>query len=80
MIVREATVNDIDYYMVIRLALKENKLNNPALVTRKDNEDYLTIHGIGWECEINNQMVGFFIVGLTQRNVWALFFHPECEG
>lgn len=80
MIIREATVNDIDHYMVIRMAVKENKLSNPALVTRKDNEDYLTIYGKGWVCEINNQMAGFSIVGLTQRNIWALFVHPEFEG
>ncbi|HKR03404.1 MAG TPA: GNAT family N-acetyltransferase [Bacteroidia bacterium] len=79
MIVREANVNDIDNYMVVRMAVKENILNNPALVTRKDNEDYLTLHGKGWVCEIGNQIVGFSIVGLTQHNIWALFVHPEFE-
>lgn len=80
MIIREATVNDIDNYMVVRMAVKENRLNNPALVTKKDNENYLTIYGKGWVCEINNQIVGFSIVGLAERNVWALFVHPEFEG
>jgi GNAT superfamily N-acetyltransferase len=80
MIIREANLNDIDEYMVVRMAVKENVLNNPALVTRKDNEDYLTIHGKGWVCEIENKIVGFSIVGLTQRNIWALFVHPEFEG
>ncbi len=77
---REATVEDIDNYMVVRMAVKENVLNNPDLVTREANVDYLTKYGKGWVCEIENRIVGFSIVGLTQRNVWALFVLPEFEG
>ena len=77
---REATVNDIDNYMVVRMAVKENVLNNPALVPREDNVAYLTKYGKGWVCEIENRIVGFSVVGLTQRNVWALFVLPEFEG
>jgi len=80
MIIREANVNDIENYMVVRMAVKENILSNPALVTLKDNEDYLTLHGKGWVCETGKQIVGFAIVGLTQRNIWALFVHPQFEG
>lgn len=79
MIIREANVNDIDNYMLVRMAVLENKLNNPALVTRKDNEDYLTTHGKGWVCEMEKKIVGFSIVGLIQNNVWALFVHPDLE-
>lgn len=77
---REATVNDIDNYMVVRMAVKENVLNNPALVPREDNIAYLTKDGKGWVCEIDEKIVGFSVVGLTQRNVWALFVLPEFEG
>ena len=80
MIYREATVDDIDNYMIVRMAVKENVLNNPALVPKQDNVDYLTKYGKGWVCDIENRIVGFSIVGLTQRNVWALFVHPEFEG
>lgn len=80
MIFREATVDDIDNYMIVRMAVKENVLNNPALVPREDNVAYLTKYGKGWVCEIENRIVGFSIVGLTQRNVWALFVLPEFEG
>jgi GNAT superfamily N-acetyltransferase len=80
MIFREATIKDIDNYMLVRMEVKENVLNNPALVTREDNIAYLTKDGKGWVCEINDQIVGFSIIGLTQRNVWALFVHPEFEG
>lgn len=80
MIIREATVDDIDQYMIVRMAVKENILSNPALVTRKDNEDYLTQFGKGWICEIDHRIVGFAIVGLKQHNIWALFVHPDFEG
>jgi GNAT superfamily N-acetyltransferase len=76
---REATIDDIDNYMLVRMAVKENILSNPALVTKQDNIDYITKHGKGWVCEIDNKIVGFSIVGLTQRNVWALFVHPDFE-
>lgn len=79
-IFREATVKDIDNYMIVRLAVKENMLINHALVSREDNVAYLTKYGKGWVCEIANRIVGFSIVGLTQRNVWALFVLPEFEG
>jgi GNAT superfamily N-acetyltransferase len=79
MIFREATIDDIDNYMIVRMAVKENVLNNPALVTREDNVNYLTKFGKGWVCEIENQIIGFSIVGLVQRNVWALFVLPGCE-
>jgi GNAT superfamily N-acetyltransferase len=80
MIFREATVNDIDAYMLVRMAVKENVLNDPAKVPREDNIAYITRQGKGWVCEIENKIVGFSIVGLVQRNVWALFVLPEHEG
>ena len=58
----------------------ETVLNNPVLVTQADNVDYLTKHGKGWVCEIDKQIVRFSVVGLVQRNVWALLFvMPEFE-
>jgi hypothetical protein len=36
MIVREATVADIESLSFIRMSVKENILNNPALVTEQD--------------------------------------------
>jgi GNAT superfamily N-acetyltransferase len=78
-IFREARVSDIPGLMSVRMSVKENVLSNPALVTPKDNEDYLTRYGKGWLCETGNTVVGFAIVGLTQRNIWALFVHPDFE-
>jgi GNAT superfamily N-acetyltransferase len=76
---RVARIQDIENYMLVRMAVKENILSNPALVTKQDNIDYITKHGKGWVCEIDNKIVGFSIVGLIQRNVWALFVHPDFE-
>jgi GNAT superfamily N-acetyltransferase len=79
MTIREATINDIDNYMKVRMAVTENVLNNPALITKQDNIDYLTKHGKGWVCEINNTIVGFAIVSVVHHNVWALFVQPGFE-
>ena len=73
---RVATVNDIPQMMIIRFSVKENVLSNPALVTEKDCEEYLTKRGKGWVCEIDSTVVGFAIVDMIENNVWALFIQP----
>ena len=70
---REAQVTDIPQLAKLRLAVKENALSNPALVTDKDYETYLTVRGKGWLCEEDNKVVGFAIGDLEKNNVWALF-------
>ena len=79
MIFREAKVTDIDGYMKVSMAVKENVIMNPALVPREDNIAYLTLYGKGWVCEVDSKIVGFSIVGLIQKNVWALFVSPDYE-
>ncbi len=80
MIYREATTADIDAYMIVRMSVKENVLNNPALVTYEDNVEYLNVRGKGWVCETENTIVGFAIADLKDHNIWALFVQPEYEG
>jgi GNAT superfamily N-acetyltransferase len=80
MIFREAQVTDIKQIQVVRHAVKENRLSNPALVTDEDCEEYITIRGKGWVCEIENTVVGFAIADLKEHNIWALFVHSEYEG
>jgi GNAT superfamily N-acetyltransferase len=80
MSLREATVDDIPQIQVVRNAVNENTLSNPNLVTDKDCEEYITIRGKGWVCELGNQIVGFAIVDLTENNIWALFLYPSHEG
>jgi len=77
---REAKIDDIKGLFAVRISVKENKLPDPGFITEREYEKYLTYHGKGWLCEIENQIVGFAIVGLAQRNIWALFVHPDHEG
>ncbi|HEY0066496.1 MAG TPA: GNAT family N-acetyltransferase [Flavisolibacter sp.] len=80
MIYREATTNDIEQMHRVRMAVKENVLSNPALVTHQDYVNYLTTIGKGWLCESGGEVLGFAIVGTEEKNVWALFVSPEAEG
>ena len=80
MIFREAKVADIDAMHVVRLAVKENVLSNPALITTKDYEEYINERGKGWVCTVDNMVVGFAIADLKEDNIWALFVHPDREG
>ena len=79
MILREAHINDIKQIQVVRNAVKENTLTNPALVTDADCEEYLLNRGKGWVCLAEDVVVGFSIVDLKDKNIWALFVHPDYE-
>jgi len=76
---REAKLEDIKQIQIVRNSVKENALSNPALVSDKDCEEFLTVRGKGWVCEIDNTIVGFSIVDLKENNIWALFVKPEHE-
>jgi len=73
---REATIHDIPPIQVVRNAVTENTLSNPALVTDKDCEEYIMKRGKGWICEVDDTIVGFAIADLQDHNVWALFVQP----
>ena len=79
MILREATIKDIKQLHAIRMAVKENALSNPLLVKEEDYANYLTVHGKGWLCEMENEIAGFAIVDTERNNVWALFVKPGFE-
>lgn len=79
MLIREATVDDIKQIQFVRNLVKENVLSNPNLVTDKDCEEFITIRGKGWVCEVQDQIVGFAIADLKENNIWALFVLPEFE-
>lgn len=76
MLLREAGIEDISQMQIVRNAVKENRLSNPGLITDKDCEDYITRRGKGWVYEINKTIVGFAIVSVQDKNVWALFVQP----
>jgi GNAT superfamily N-acetyltransferase len=74
--IREAILTDIPGIQLVRNSVKENTLSDHALVPDADVEDYMTRRGKGWICEIKNEIVGFSIVSVTDKNVWALFVQP----
>lgn len=76
MIFREAIKADIPQMQVVRNAVKENMLSNPALVTDADCEEFILVRGKGWVCEIEETIVGFAIADLQENNIWALFVTP----
>jgi GNAT superfamily N-acetyltransferase len=80
MIFREALISDIEQIQIVRNSVRENVLSNPVLVTDKDCEEFLTLRGKGWVCEIGREVVGFSIADLKEKNIWALFVHPHHEG
>ncbi|GGK56419.1 GNAT family N-acetyltransferase [Rufibacter glacialis] len=79
MIFREATVSDIPQMQVVRHAVKENVLSNPALVTDAKVEEYITRRGKGWVCEVDGTVVAFAIADLEDHSIWALFVDPAFE-
>jgi GNAT superfamily N-acetyltransferase len=79
MIFRQALTADIPGIQLVRNAVKENTLSDPALVPDADVEDYITRRGKGWVCEAGDRIVGFSIVSVPDRNVWALFIQPGYE-
>lgn len=76
MLFREATIADIPQIQVVRHAVTENTLSDPSLVPDSDVEDYILRRGKGWICEIDGVIVGFSIVSVADKNVWALFVTP----
>ena len=76
---RLAQITDIPQMHIVRIAVKENPLPDPDLITPNDYEDFLTRRGKGWACEIDNHIVGFAIVDLKEKNIWAFFVHPDNE-
>ena len=76
MIFREARLTDIPQMQMVRNAVTENTLSDPALVSDDDVANYIMRRGKGWVCEVDNSIVGFAIADLEDHNVWALFIQP----
>lgn len=77
MVFRQATLADIEQMQRVRHLVKENILRNPDLVPDKDVAHYITEKGRGWVCENEGQIVGFSIVDLREKRIWALFVDPK---
>lgn len=77
--IRPASFADIPQMQLVRNSVKENSLSDPRLVPDRDYEIYLAERGSGWVSEEERQVVGFAIIDLLDRNVWALFLDPAFE-
>ncbi len=75
-IYRIARAEDIPGIQVVRNAVKENMLSNPALVSDDDCEDFINRRGRGWVAIADEKIVGFSIADLVEKNIWALFVEP----
>jgi GNAT superfamily N-acetyltransferase len=77
---REAIEADIPAMSAIRLAVTENRLSDPARITRAMYLDYLDRLGKSWVCEADGVIAGFASADTTAASVWALFVDPVHEG
>lgn len=77
---RKATLADIPVMSAIRLAVKENTLSDPSIITYQMYEEYLHQHGQAWVCEIDEKIIGFSYAASEDHSIWALFVHPNNEG
>jgi GNAT superfamily N-acetyltransferase len=77
---RQATQADIPALSRIRLAVKENTLSDPALISCAMYAQYLLHEGKGWLCEIEGETTGFAIAAYPDHSIWALFVLPKYEG
>jgi GNAT superfamily N-acetyltransferase len=62
------------------MSVQENILSDPSKVTGSDYLSMIGERGRGWVCEINGHIIGFSIIDLQEKNVWALFILPQYEG
>jgi GNAT superfamily N-acetyltransferase len=78
--VRQATVGDVAEMHRVRMAVRENRLGDPAWIQPHDYFAMLTEHGRGWVAELDGRIVGFAVGDRSRMNVWALFVDPDAEG
>jgi GNAT superfamily N-acetyltransferase len=77
---RRGSQEDIPAMMRIRLAVRENRLSNPARVTPAMCQDYLDRLGRGWVAELDGEIIGFSYADRADSSIWALFVDPLHEG
>ena len=78
-VLRRALPQDIDQLIRIRGAVLENRLRDPASVTREDY-DWFVSRGLVWLAEANGQIAGFSAGDPRDGTIWALFVDPAREG
>ena len=69
MLFREARLADIPQMMIVRLAVRENRLSDPARAPAAAYVEYLTQRGRGWVAEAAGRLVGFAIADLAGPSI-----------
>lgn len=77
---RVATRDDVAALHRVRLAVRENVLSRPELVTHADYVEHLERRGRGWLAQMGDEVVGFAVGRADDGNVWALFVDLRFEG
>ena len=77
--VRAAVRGDVASMHGLRMAVRENRLSDPA---RIGEDDYLQFidRASAWVAEMEDRIVGFAAIDEAGATVWALFVDPEAEG
>lgn len=75
---RLATPVDIPSMHAVRLAVRENRLSDPARISQADYLSAMTERGRTWVVEADGKIAGF-ASGYYDGRVWALFVHPDYE-
>jgi GNAT superfamily N-acetyltransferase len=78
--VRVASVADIPEMHRVRMSVRENRLDDPALIQPRDYQAMLAERGRGWVAELEGRIAGFAVADASRCNVWALFVEPAAEG
>ena len=78
-VIRQAVARDIDELIRIRTAVQENRLGDPASVTRADYELFVTGHWV-WLAEVEGRIAGFSAGDPRDGTIWALFVDPAQQG
>ena len=76
---RRATPDDIDQLIRVRSAVQENRLRDPASVTRADYVWFVK-QGRIWLTEVGDEVAGFAAGNPRDGTIWALFVDPRFEG
>ena len=77
--VRRALPQDIDQMIRIRGAVRENRLRDPASVSRADYDWFVAQERI-WLADLDGQIAGFAAGDPRDGTIWALFVDPGQEG
>ena len=76
---RRATPADLDRLMALRAMVRENRLADPAAVTRADYAWFVG-RGLVWVWAEGDALLGFAAGDPRDGWIWALFVAPESEG